>query len=114
MNVAKRTYAPQPLRDMGEGADRFADGEWVVIGNGTVVEVGPIRIQQVGIARHRNHVVADRTLRANAALISAAPDLLQAARAVLADISRRPGLMHGALVDMLREAIQKATTEVEE
>jgi len=112
--AARRTHTPQPLRNQPAQIDRFVKDEWRVVGNGTVVEAGPVRIQQAGLPRHRTEAASDRTLRANAALISAAPDLLRAARRVLEDISRVPSMMYGSIPDALREAIHKATTEVEE
>jgi hypothetical protein len=113
-NAAKRTHTPQPLRNRAPAPDRFVQDEWRVVGNGTLVEAGPVRVQQMGLQRHRAHMTSDRTLRANAALISAAPDLLAAARLARETLICLDARLHLSLLDTLDEAIQKATTEVEE
>jgi len=112
--AARRTHTPQPLRNQPAQIDRFVRDEWRVIGNGTVVEAGPVRIQQGGLPRHRTEAASDRTLRANAALISAGPDLLAAARLAREALILQDARLHRGLLDTLDEAIQKATTEVEE
>lgn len=110
-NVAKRSHPPQPQRGHAQ-VDRFVQDDWQVIGTGTEVQAGPVRIQQMGLRRH--HATTDRVLRANAALVSAAPDLLRAARIARETLILQDARLHRGLLDTLDEAIQKATTEVEE
>lgn len=77
---------------------------WTVEG-----EVYAGRFGVVADMLNMHHCIDPDTARANAKLISASPDLFQAAKAALAVLDEQPDSNSAEAARLLKQAIQKAT-----